>query len=165
MLKYFILAVLCLILYQFFSYVIEGLDGEADASTGDSSAGETAVDSTTTATTSTSSATGGNNNNNGCGLSLTDRNVFLLNDRVNNLQTQYTDLSGNMAILNRQMEDLMKQNENAASDMVGNEPLDISTGGNDMPETVGGDTTTTTTTTDNTNANTNTNDSLMNTAT
>ena len=151
MLKYFILAVLCLILYQFFSYVLEGLDGEADANTGDSSAGETAVDSTTTATTPVSSATGGNND--GCGLSLTDRNVFLLNDRVNNLQTQYTDLSGNMAILNRQMEDLMKQNENAASDMVGNEPLDISTGGNDMPETVGGDTTTTTTTTDNTNAN------------
>jgi hypothetical protein len=153
MLKYFILAVLCLILYQFFSYVLEGLDGEADANTGDSSAGETAVGDNTTATPSTSSATGGgesNNNNNGCGLSLTDRNVFLLNDRVNNLQTQYTDLSGNMAILNRQMEDLMKQNENAASEMVGNEPLDISTGGNDMPEIVGGDTTTTT---DNTNAN------------
>ena len=67
-------------------------------------------------------------------MSLTDRNVFLLNDRVNNLQTQYTDLSGNLAILNRQMEDLMKQNENAASDMVGNTPLNISSGGEDIPE-------------------------------
>jgi uncharacterized protein YydD (DUF2326 family) len=70
-------------------------------------------------------------------MSLTDRNVFLLNDRVNTLQTQYTDLSGNMAIINRQIEDLMKQNENAATEMVGNEPLDISTGGNDMPQEVG----------------------------
>ena len=83
-------------------------------------------------------------------MSLTDRNVFLLNDRVNSLQVQYTDLSSNIVLLNKQMEDLMKQNENAASDMVGNEPLDISTGGNDMPETVGGGDTTTT---DNTTTN------------
>jgi hypothetical protein len=104
-------------MYQFIGYVVEGLEGETDAS----------------ASTSDSSSGGG------CTMSLTDRNVFLLNDRVNTLQTQYTDLSGNMAILNKQMEDLMKQNENAASDMVGNEPLDISAGGNDMPEEVGGD--------------------------
>jgi hypothetical protein len=116
MLKFFIFVVLCLVLYQFLNTIVEGLEGE---SSGDSSGN---VD---------------NNNNNNCGMSLTDRNVFLLNDRVNALQTQYTDLSGNMAILNRQMEDLMKQNENAATEMVGNEPLDISTGGNDMPQDVG----------------------------
>lgn len=116
MLRIFIIIVLCLILYQFIGYVVEGLEGEGDSD----------------ASTSTA--------NSGCTMSLTDRNVFLLNDRVNTLQTQYTDLSGNMAILNRQMEDLMKQNENAASEMVGNEPLDISAGGNDMPEEVGGDT-------------------------
>lgn len=115
MLRIFIIIVLCLILYQFIGYVVEGLEGEGDSD----------------ASTSTA--------NSGCTMSLTDRNVFLLNDRVNTLQTQYTDLSGNMAILNRQMEDLMKQNENAASEMVGNEPLDISAGGNDMPEEVGED--------------------------
>ncbi len=131
MLKYFILAVLCLILYQFLDYVIEGLEGDAAASTQDTSA-EASADGAPSSTAP--AATGGGN---GCGLSLTDRNVFLLNDRVNTLQTQFTDLSGNMAILNRQMEDLMKQNENAASDMVGNAPLDISTGGNDMPQDVG----------------------------
>jgi hypothetical protein len=118
MLKFFIFVVLCLVLYQFLNTIVEGLEGE---SSGDSS------------------GTVDNNNNNNCGMSLTDRNVFLLNDRVNALQTQYTDLSGNMAILNRQMEDLMKQNENAATEMVGNEPLDISTGGNDMPQDVGSD--------------------------
>lgn len=132
MLKYFILAVLCLILYQFFHVVLEGLEGENSSSEEDTGVAaapaSTSGDSTTTTT-----------NNNNCGLSLTDRNVFLLNDRVNALQTQYTDMSGNIALLNRQMEDLMKQNENAASNMVGNEPLDISTGGNDMPQAVGGE--------------------------
>ncbi len=144
MLKYFIIAVLCLILYQFVGYVIEGLEGD---STGDDNGEPTAVTNSTPAdaNSNTSSSSGGN-----CGMSLTDRNVFLLNDRVNSLQTQYTDLSGNMAILNRQMEDLMKQNENAASEMVGNEPLDISTGGNDMPQEVG-ITSTTTDTTDSSN--------------
>lgn len=124
MLRVFIIIVLCLVLYQFFTYVVEGLEGE-----GDSTAASTSTDA------SASSGSGG-----GCAMSLTDRNVFLLNDRVNSLQIQYTDLSGNMAILNKQMEDLMKQNENAASDMVGNEPLDISAGGNDMPQEVGADT-------------------------
>lgn len=126
MLKYFILAVLCLILYQFMDVVLEGLEGGGESTT-----------NTDTETTTDSSSSNNNNTNNNCGMSLTDRNVFLLNDRVNALQTQYTDMSGNLALLNRQMEDLMKQNENAASDMVGNEPLDISTGGNDMPQTVG----------------------------
>jgi hypothetical protein len=135
MLKYFILAVLCLILYQFIGYVVEGLEGEADSTV---ESGSGSGDNT--------SNTGNNNSN--CGMSLTDRNVFLLNDRVNSLQVQYTDLSSNIVLLNKQMEDLMKQNENAATDMVGNEPLDISTGGNDMPQEVGGDTTETTDTTD-----------------
>ena len=88
--------------------------------------------------TNPSTSSDSNSSNNNCGMSLTDRNVFLLNDRVNNLQVQYSDLSGNIATLNKQMEDLMKQNENAASDMVGNEPLDISSGGNDVPQEVGG---------------------------
>jgi hypothetical protein len=145
MLKYFILAVLCLILYQFVSYVVEGLEGDAVTTGdggGDTSGGAEATPSSNASSSGTSSS------NDGCGLSLTDRNVFLLNDRVNSLQVQYTDLSSNIVLLNKQMEDLMKQNENAASDMVGNEPLDISTGGNDMPQEVGGDTTDTTDTTD-----------------
>jgi hypothetical protein len=108
-------------MYQFIGYVVEGLEGETETN-----ATTTAGDTATTTT--------------GCAMSLTDRNVFLLNDRVNTLQIQYTDLSGNMAILNKQMEDLMKQNENAASDMVGNEPLNISAGGNDMPQEIGPDT-------------------------
>jgi hypothetical protein len=136
MLKYFILAVLCLILYQFIGYVVEGLEGEDGGGN-------------TSSPTDTPSGDSGSGSGN-CGMSLTDRNVFLLNDRVNSLQVQYSDLSSNIVLLNKQMEDLMKQNENAASDMVGNEPLDISTGGNDMPETVGGGDTTTT---DNTTTN------------
>lgn len=118
MLKFFILVVLFLVLYQFMNTLIEGLEGE-DTSSSD-----------------TSSST---NSNSACTMSLTDRNVLQLNDRVNSLQVQYTDLSSNIITLNKQMEDLMKQNENAASDMVGNEPLDISAGGNDMPQEVGGD--------------------------
>jgi hypothetical protein len=120
MLKIFIILVLLLIIYQFAGQLIEGLEG-------DSSSGSDSADS------------GGGGGGN-CGMSLTDRNVFLLNDRVNALQTQYTDLSGNMAILNKQMEEIMKQNEAAASEMVGNTPLDISTGDENVPETVGGDT-------------------------
>jgi hypothetical protein len=151
MLKYFILAVLCLILYQFIGYVVEGLEGEADSmgesGTGDSGTGDSGTGDSGTGD-NTSNTGSSNSNNNNCGMSLTDRNVFLLNDRVNSLQVQYTDLSSNIVLLNKQMEDLMKQNENAASDMVGNEPLDISTGGNDMPQEVGGDTTDTTDTTD-----------------
>jgi hypothetical protein len=123
MLKIFIFVVLFLILYQFMNTIIEGLEGESSE---DSSSSSGNVDNSSS-------------NNNNCAMSLTDRNVFLLNDRVNTLQVQYTDLSGNMAILNRQLEDLMKQNENAATEMVGNEPLDISTGGNDMPQEISGD--------------------------
>jgi hypothetical protein len=123
MLKIFIFVVLFLILYQFINTIVEGLEGESSE---DSSSSSGNVDNSSS-------------NNNNCAMSLTDRNVFLLNDRVNALQIQYTDLSGNMAILNRQLEDLMKQNENAATEMVGNEPLDISTGGNDMPQEVSGD--------------------------
>jgi hypothetical protein len=37
------------------------------------------------------------------------------------------------------MEDLVKQNEAAATEMVGNEPLDISTSGEDMPQDIGMD--------------------------
>lgn len=122
MLKIFIFVVLFLILYQFMNTIIEGLEGESSE---DSSSSSGNVDNSSS--------------NNNCAMSLTDRNVFLLNDRVNTLQVQYTDLSGNMAILNRQLEDLMKQNENAATEMVGNEPLDISTGGNDMPQEISGD--------------------------
>lgn len=140
MLKYFILAVLCLILYQFVGYVIEGLEGEGDG--GDAPA---TTDPSTGDSSSGGGSGSGSSNSGNCGMSLTDRNVFLLNDRVNALQVQYSDLSGNIVLLNKQMEDLMKQNENAASDMVGNEPLDISTGGNDMPQEVGGDITDTTT--------------------
>ena len=136
MLKYFILAVLCLILYQFVGHVLEGLEGEDGGGGGNP-----------TGATDTASGDSGSGSGN-CGMSLTDRNVFMLNDRVNALQVQYSDLSGNIVLLNKQMEDLMKQNENAASDMVGNEPLDISTGGNDMPQEVGGDTMETTDTTD-----------------
>lgn len=113
MLKFFILVVLCLVLYQFMNTLIEGLEGE-DASTSSDS-------------------------NSGCSMSLTDRNVLQLNDRVNSLQVQYTDLSSNIITLNKQMEDLMKQNENAASDMVGNQPLDVSTGEDTMPQEVGED--------------------------
>lgn len=139
MLKYFILAVLCLVLYQFMYHVIEGLETEG----GDSATVDAAAPATTTTGGDTSPST--NNNNGNCAtMSLTDRNVFLLNDRVNALQVQYSDLSGNIILLNKQMEDMMKQNENAASDMVGNEPLDISTGGNDMPQEVGTDTSPTT---------------------
>ena len=112
MLKLFIFVVLCLIFYQFMNTLIEGMEGDS----GDGS---------------------GSGSDSNCSMSLTDRNVFLLNDRVNSLQVQYTDLSGNIAILNKQMEDLVKQNEAAATEMVGNEPLDISTGGEDMPQEVG----------------------------
>jgi hypothetical protein len=147
MLKYFILAVLFLILYQFVGYVIEGLEGEDGGGN-------------TTSATNTSSGDSSSGGSGNCGMSLTDRNVFLLNDRVNALQVQYSDLSGNIVLLNKQMEDLMKQNENAASEMVGNEPLDISTGGNDMPETVGGEGDSTTAA-----DNTNTNETAMTSAT
>ncbi len=145
MLKYFIVVVLFLILYQFVGYVIEGLEGDSTGE-GDGEATAAAVTTSTTgdaspSSSSSGSSSGSSSSGGNCGMSLTDRNVFLLNDRVNSLQIQYTDLSGNMALLNKQMEDLMKQNENAASEMVGNEPLDISTGGNDMPQEVGTDTT------------------------
>lgn len=116
MLKLFIFVVLCLIFYQFMNTLIEGMEGDSGDGSGSGS---------------------GSDSNSNCTMSLTDRNVFLLNDRVNSLQVQYTDLSGNIAILNKQMEDLVKQNEAAATEMVGNEPLDISTGGEDMPQEVG----------------------------
>lgn len=128
MLKIFIIAVLFLVLYQFISYFVEGLESEDSVST----------DTTTDASTDTSGSSSSSSNNN-CGISLTDRNVLLLNDRVNALQVQYTDLSSNIVILNKQMEDLMKQNENAATEMVGDQPLDISTSGNDLPQDVGGE--------------------------
>jgi TolA-binding protein len=116
MLKIFIVAVLCLILYQFMYTVIEGLEGDGS---GDEKKEEVSSSSSSSIST----------NNNNCGMTIAERNVFLLNDRVNQLQSQYTDLSGNIATLNKQMEELMKQNENAAKDMVGNQPLDISVGG------------------------------------
>jgi hypothetical protein len=120
MLKIFIILVFLLLIYQFFGQILEGLEGESDGGTDGGSDGTTS--------------------NNNCGMSLTDRNVFLLNDRVNTLQTQYTDLSGNIAIINRQLEDLMKQNENQASEMVGDKPLDVASGGEDIPESFGDDT-------------------------
>ena len=74
------------------------------------------------------------NNDNKCEMSLTDRNISLLNDRVNVLQIQYADLSGNIANINKQMEELMKQNVNEATALVGNTPLNISPDMDTVPD-------------------------------
>ena len=109
MLKIFIFILLCLILYQFVPIFVEGLDdGDTDSGSGS-----------------------GSSSCPPCASSLADQNISYLNTQINSLQSQYTDLSGNVTTLNQQIQQLMQQNSDAASGMVGDQPLTIDDGSTD----------------------------------
>ena len=112
MLKICIFILLCLLIYQFVPMFVEGLDGDSSSDSGTGSSAPTGIVLGTGPCT-------------GCTLSLTDQNISYLNNQVNSLQTQYTDLSGNITTINQQLQELMQQNTDAATGMVGDQPLNI----------------------------------------
>jgi peptidoglycan hydrolase CwlO-like protein len=67
-------------------------------------------------------------------MTITDKNVFLLNDRVNALDSNYQTLDTTVKNLQTQVEELMNQTTDSAADAVGTEPYNFSSDGN-LPET------------------------------
>lgn len=66
--------------------------------------------------------------NNCATMSLTDKNVFLLNDRVNKLDVNYQSLDENVKHLQTQVEDMLNQSTESAANAVGTEPFNFSSG-------------------------------------
>jgi hypothetical protein len=88
---------------------IEGFDGSGDAS-------GSGTDSVT------------DSGNNCATMSITDKNVFLLNDRVNKLDVNYQSLDANVKTLQTQVEDMMNKSTESAANAVGTEPYSFSSG-------------------------------------
>jgi len=64
-------------------------------------------------------------NNNNSTLSLTDKNLLFLNDRINILNTNYLDLSMNLIKLENQLKDNATQSADEAKDLVGDTPIEV----------------------------------------
>ncbi len=64
--------------------------------------------------------------NNCATMSITDKNVFLLNDRVNKLDVNYQSLDANVKNLQTQVEDMMNKSTESAANAVGTEPYSFS---------------------------------------
>lgn len=147
MIYIFIIIVLYLLIYQiYYSLITEGLDEETspdpstdspDTSTEEKDPSTMAATSTTpSATTETSLTTPGNsgsttdlckNNNSYSTLSLTDRNLLFLNERINILNNNYTDLSMNFIKLENKLKNDAAQSEDDAKDLVGDKPITVTT--------------------------------------
>ena len=139
---------LYLLIYQiYYSVITEGLDETAgqepstnspETSTEDKDPSTMAATSTTPSanpsTTNTSITTPGNsgsttdlckNNNSYSTLSLTDRNLLFLNERINILNNNYTDLSMNVIKLENKLKNDAVQSENEAKGLVGDTPIKV----------------------------------------
>lgn len=64
-------------------------------------------------------------NNNNSTLSLTDKNLLFLNDRINILNANYLDLSMNLIKLETQLKDNAVKSSEDATDLVGDTPINI----------------------------------------
>lgn len=71
-------------------------------------------------------------------MSVTDKNVFMLNDRVNKLDADYQTMQNNVTTLQDQMKDLMNKSAEEAADAVGTEPYDFTADGSGSGEGEGG---------------------------
>lgn len=92
--------------------MVEGFDGSGDGSGSGSNDSGNVTDS----------------GNNCATMSITDKNVFLLNDRVNKLDVNYQSLDANVKNLQTQVEDMMNQSTDSAANAVGTEPFNFSSG-------------------------------------
>ena len=122
---------------------IEGLDDTVDPSKDNPDTTEEDVtdnspddpsDTTTTPTQTSSLTTPGNtgsttdfckNNSSYSSLSLTDKNLLFLNERINILNNNYVDLSMNVIKLQNQLKDNAVKSEDDAKDLVGETPIKV----------------------------------------
>ena len=131
MIHIFIIIILYLLIYQiYYIFNIEGLTDD-NPPTVDTSP---PTDETTSSSSSTLAGTSIPNNSNinltkmnnsYSSLSLTDRNLLFLNDRVNILNNNYLDLSMNFIKLKKQISDSVGMNTAEATDLVGNTPIKV----------------------------------------
>ena len=87
-------------------YVVEGLEDSSSNGSGNNS------DSTS--------------NSNCSVMSVTDKNVFLLNDRVNTLDANYQVMNSNVTTLQNQMQELMNKTTEDAANAVGTSEYNFS---------------------------------------
>jgi len=151
MLHIFIILILCLLIYQlYYIFSIEGLTDNDKNNTDEPVSDTTQPTPTTNTTMSTSPVeddknsppppppppstespdsksnmdlskmTKGYNT-----VSLTDRNLLFLNDRVNVLNNNYMDLSMNLVKLQNQLKENAVKSESEATDLVGNTPIKV----------------------------------------
>ncbi len=124
-----------MLIYQvYYIFTIEGLneDEPTDGTTTSTTTTPPPTDGTTSSTvasTDTTTTTNSNMdlsklNNSYSSLSLTDRNLLFLNDRVNILNNNYLDLSMNLVKLQNQMNE-SSSNKEEATDLVGNTPVAV----------------------------------------
>ena len=146
MLHIFIILILCLLIYQlYYIFSIEGLTDTDPNNTAEPVSDTTQPTPTTNTTISTSpveddknsppppSETPDSKSNMDLSkmttgyntVSLTDRNLLFLNDRVNVLNNNYMDLSMNLFKLQSQLKENAVKSEAEATDLVGNTPIKV----------------------------------------
>jgi hypothetical protein len=152
MINIFIIILLCLLLYQiYYIFSTEGLEEEEeeDPENTDQTQQDTEEDNednepsvtnpntTTTNTTTNINETSSKilpsesgldlskSNSNSSTVSLTDRNLLFLNDRVNVLTNNVYDLSMNLMKLENQINENVGKSTTEATEMVGEEPIEV----------------------------------------
>jgi hypothetical protein len=128
MINIFIIIILYLLIYQiYYIFTIEGLTDDNPPTVETSPP----TDETKSSTVAGTSIPNNDNinltkmNNSYSSLSLTDRNLLFLNDRVNILNNNYLDLSMNFIKLKNQISDSVGMNTAEATDLVGNTPIKV----------------------------------------
>lgn len=139
MIYIFIIIVLYLLIYQIYHIITEGLDEEESqdpSSLEDTNPSEDNTDKQNTGTTASDKEGTDKpikelkldlckNNNSYSTLSLTDKNLLFLNDRINILNNNYMDLSMNVIKLENQLKDNAVKSEGEAKDLVGDTPITV----------------------------------------
>jgi len=131
MIYIFIIIVLYLLIYQIY-HIIQIEEGLDNNQTTTNTASTSSQKNTNTLPNITTPGNNGSttdlckNNNSYSTLSLTDKNLLFLNDRINILNNNYLDLSMNVIKLNNQLKESALNSANDATNLVGNKPIEVS---------------------------------------